>query len=256
MTDTKSVKVLKKEEVERGNSGTVVELPYVPIVDEEAETNAQTVTVKLPNDTKTTITKIVHSVNKECFLIRLIIVKNHVSKDLGLYAEAEKHEKDMERYQRKMVKYYQDPEAKDPDEHNQAKYEEALEEFQCLEELRDAIVMKMLDTFKHFIHEDIRYIFDNILASKLNTVPYVNLRGVEETVEKLGYSLWAFEVVWMFWMRSVFQEDAAEQTWEYILYGIKKSWNLAPRSFVRRVKQLSSYTNYLPGAYYSSQATS
>ena len=60
MTDTKSVKVLKKEEVEKGNHGTVVELPYVPIVDEEAEANTQEVTVKLPNNTKVTITKIAH----------------------------------------------------------------------------------------------------------------------------------------------------------------------------------------------------
>ena len=60
----------------------------------------------------------------------------------------------------------------------------------------------------------------------------------------------------MFWMRSVFQEDAAEHTLEYLLYGIKKPRNVAPRIFVRRVKQLSSYITYLPGAYYSSQATS
>ena len=47
MTDTKSVKVLKKEEVEKGNHETVVELPFVPIVDEEAESTTQDVTVKL-----------------------------------------------------------------------------------------------------------------------------------------------------------------------------------------------------------------
>ena len=48
MTDTKSIKVLKEEEVERGNHGTVVELPFVEIVDEEAESTTQDVTVKLP----------------------------------------------------------------------------------------------------------------------------------------------------------------------------------------------------------------
>jgi len=72
---------LKKEEVEKGNHRTVVELPYVPIVDEEAESNAQDVTVKLLNDTKTTITKIAHSANKESFLVQSIVVKNHVAKD-------------------------------------------------------------------------------------------------------------------------------------------------------------------------------
>ena len=60
----------------------------------------------------------------------------------------------------------------------------------------------------------------------------------------------------MFWMRSVFQEDAAEVTLDYLLYGIKKPRVLAPRKFVRRVKQLSGYIDYLPGVYYSSQATS
>ena len=72
---------MKKEEVEKGNHRTVVELPYVPIVDEEAESNAQDVTVKLLNDTKTTITKIAHSAKKESFLVQSIVVKNHVAKD-------------------------------------------------------------------------------------------------------------------------------------------------------------------------------
>ena len=52
MPDTKPIKGLKKEEVEKGNHGTVVELPFVEIVDEEAESTTQDVTVKLPNDTK------------------------------------------------------------------------------------------------------------------------------------------------------------------------------------------------------------
>ena len=106
MTDTKTPKVLKKEEVDKGNSGAVVELPYVPIFDKETELNAQDVTVKLPNDTKTTITKITHCVNKELFLVRLIVVKNHMSKDLGLYAKAEVHEKEMEKCQIDIDRYY------------------------------------------------------------------------------------------------------------------------------------------------------
>jgi len=221
---------------------------YVPIVDEEAESNAQDVTVKLPNDTKTTITKITHSVNKELFLVRSIVVKNHVAKDLGLYAEAEGHEKEMEKCQIIIDRYYQDPEAEQQDQ--------ALEDYTKLEKLRDEVVKKMLDTFRHFIHEDVRHIFDDVLSSKLNVTPWVNLYGVEETEEELGFTLWAFDVVWMFWMRSVFQVDAADNTLEYLLYIIKKPRFVAPRIFVRRVKQLSSYITYLPGAYYSSQATS
>ena len=52
------------------------------------------------------------------------------------------------------------------------------------------------------------------------------------------------------------QEDAAEHTLEYLLYGIRKPRNVAPRIFIRQLKQLSSYIPYLPGACYSPQATS
>jgi hypothetical protein len=257
MSDTKSGKVLKKEEVEKGNFGTVVELPYVQVVDEEAEANTQEeeVTVKLPNETKVTITKIAHSANKESFLVQSIVVKNHILKDLGLFAEAEGHEKEMKKVQADIDKYYQ-PEEAEQDQRTQHKYDKALEAYAKSEKLLEAVVKKMFDTFRSFIHESISGIFDDILASKVNTTPWVMLRGVEETKEELGYSLYAFEVVWIFWMPSVFQEDAAEATLEYLLYGIKKSRAIAPRIFVRRVKQLSNYIKYLPGAYYSSQATS
>jgi hypothetical protein len=107
--------VLKKEEVEKGNHRTVVELPYVPIVDEEAEANTQEVTVKLPNGTKVTITKIAHCANKESFLVQSIVVKNHLVKDLGLYAEAAEHEKEIKRCQIDIDRYYQDPETEDQD---------------------------------------------------------------------------------------------------------------------------------------------
>jgi hypothetical protein len=99
MSDTKYNKGLKKEEVEKGIHGTVVELPFVPIQDEEAESTAKDITVKLPNDTKKTITEIAQSANKELFLTRSIVVKNYVEKDLGLYTEAEEHEKEMEKCQ-------------------------------------------------------------------------------------------------------------------------------------------------------------
>ena len=146
MTDTKSPKVLKKEEVEKGNSGTVVELPYVPIYDEEAEANAQDVTVKLPNDTRITIIKIVHSANKELFLSRSITVKNHIIKNLGLYDEAVGHEEDMEKYQIEIDRYYQDPDALVPDQRRKSRYDTALEEYAKSEKLRDEVVKKMLDT--------------------------------------------------------------------------------------------------------------
>ena len=139
------------------------------------------------------------------------------------------HEKEMEQCQIDIDRYYQDLED-DQDQVKSRKYDEAVEKYAKLEKLRDEVVKKMFDIFRQFTHESIRNILDDILASKINTTPWVNLRGVEETEEELGFSLYAFEVVWMFWMRSVFQEDAAEVTLEYLLYGIKKPRVLAPRA--------------------------
>jgi hypothetical protein len=106
----------------------------------------------------------------------------------------------MEKCQNDIDRYYQDPESERQDQMRKAKYDEAVEEYAKLEKLRDEVVKKMLDTFKHFVHEDIRHIYDDILQSKLTVTPWVNLYGVEETESELGHSLWAFEVVWMFWV--------------------------------------------------------
>ena len=118
---------------------------------EEAESTTQDVTVKLPNDTKVTITKIAHSANKESFLVQSIVVKNHLVKDLGLYAEAEEHEKEMEQCQIEIDRYYQDPED-DQDQVMSRKYDEAVEKYAKLMKLRDEVVKKMFDIFRQFTH--------------------------------------------------------------------------------------------------------
>ena len=84
-------------------------------------------------------------------------------KDLGLYAEAAEHEKEMEKVQADIDKSYQ-PEEDDQDQRTQQKYDKALEDYSKLEKLRDEVVKKMLDTF---------HIFDDILASSL-----IPLRGL------------------------------------------------------------------------------
>ena len=63
-------------------------------------------------------------------------------KDLGLYAEAEVHEKEMEKCQIEIDRYYQDPED-DQDQVKSRKYDEAVEKYAKLEKLRDEVVKKM-----------------------------------------------------------------------------------------------------------------
>jgi len=136
LTDSKSNKGLKKEDVEKGMYGTVVELPFVRIQDEEADSTTKDITVKLPNHTKKNITEIAQCAHKELFLTRSIVVKNYIEKDLGMYAEAEEHEKVMEKCQIDINRYYQ-PESARQDQRKKAKYDEAIEEYDRVKKLHD-----------------------------------------------------------------------------------------------------------------------
>jgi len=49
----------------------------------------------------------------------------------------------------------------------------------------DDLIKKILDTFKHFIHESICHVWDDIVQSKFNTTPWIDLRGEEEADEEL-----------------------------------------------------------------------
>jgi hypothetical protein len=113
----------------------------------------------------------------------------------------------------------------------------------------------MLDTFWGYIGEDLRHIWDDIISSKYGTNNWTDLQGMEHDTE-LVYDLEFFEMIWVFWMRNVFQEDAAEQHLKYINYGIRRPGYLPPHVFMARVKQLNGFTNFLPCSYNSPQATS
>ena len=78
----------------------------------------------------------------------------------------------------------------------------------------------------------------------------------------MGYTFVGYEVCWMFFMCTVFQQDAAEQVLNYMLYhlNLKKPKWLPARVFVERLSQMNNYdyVEFLPaaaGLYYSSKAT-
>jgi hypothetical protein len=60
---------------------------------------------------------------------------------------------------------------------------------------------------------------------------------------------------WMFFMRTVFQHDAAEQQLHYMQFKIKKPKGLPARVFAGRIVQMNNYIEYLPCLYYSARAT-
>jgi hypothetical protein len=59
----------------------------------------------------------------------------------------------------------------------------------------------------------------------------------------------------MFFMRTVFQHDAAEQQLHYIQFRFKKPKWISESVFVGRIGQMNNYVDYLPSLYYSAWAT-
>jgi hypothetical protein len=59
----------------------------------------------------------------------------------------------------------------------------------------------------------------------------------------------------MFFMRTVFQHDAAEQQLYYMQFNLKKPKELAARVFAGRIIQMNNYIEHLPCLFYSARAT-
>ena len=56
-----------------------------------------------------------------------------------------------------------------------------------------------------------------------------------------GAYIVGYEVCWMFFMCTVFQQDAVEQILNYMLYHLKKPKWLPARLFVGRLSQMNNY---------------
>ena len=266
MSETRTTtRAVTSRDVERNNVTTAV-LPYVPNID-EADKDPDTVEVKLPNGNKISIAFITLSANLESFATRSIVAKTNVLMDLQYKAQAEKLEKGMRDIDNKIRKLKVElskltpaaPASKTSSskEAEQADKRAAAQEAKKLQittlkenkvtlenQLKDTILI-MLDTFRGYIGEELRHVWDDIIASKCGTTPWTDLQGVEHDTE-LVYNLDSFEMIWMFWMKDVFQEDAAEQHLKYINYGIRRPGYLPPHVFMARVKQLNGFTNFLP----------
>jgi hypothetical protein len=259
MSEATTPKGLRKEDVEKGMIGKVAELPYLPLVDEkgaaEANEKGSRVEVKLPNDTKIYLQLCRHSANKEQFLTQVISYKNTIV-ELGLHHAYEKTITTLELCDKIMMKNFYDPDSEETvDPAKKDKFDRALKSHTKAEARKTDIVKKMFATFSSFLDESIRPVYTEIVTTKVNVAPWVNLRGEEQTTP-LSYTVEAFEMCTLFWLRTVFQQDAAEQLLLYIQHHLKKSRKQSLRMFVARVKQLNNYVPHLPGVYFTSKATS
>jgi hypothetical protein len=281
---TDTTRTVTKADVEKGKVTTAI-IPFVQIVDDEDKDPDKT-EVKLPNGNKVYLPFIQESADPEQFLTRSIAAYLNIMKDLKMQSQAEELErviKNANNLTRKLLGEISRltptstaSKAKSTASKGQPKSTEevlsAEEKAKKLEELNSKLtttneqtvklknqlkdhILKMLDTFRGYVAEDLRYAWNDIISSKYDTVPWTNLQGEEEETE-LEYNLDSFEMMWVCWMRTVFPEDAAELHQEYLTHCIRYPYWLQPRKFASRIKQLNGFTNFLPCVKDSPQATS
>ena len=77
---------------------------------------------------------------------------------------------------------------------------------------------------------NIRPTFEDIILQKMETTPWINLQGIEVDTP-CEYTLEAYKMCWMFFMRTMFQQDAAEQQLFYMQFKLKKPKALPARVF-------------------------
>ena len=92
---------LRKEEVERNMMGSHNEIPYVPLLDQVDE--RKSISIKLPDGSKISVTEVHNSTNKELFLSHATAAKRAVN-DLGLFSLAESYEELLNKTKKLMKK--------------------------------------------------------------------------------------------------------------------------------------------------------
>jgi hypothetical protein len=176
---------------------------------------------------------------------------------MGWYNEAEKYEKLIEQDKAICDDNYQAKPGEDDtlDSVKKRAYDEAKARYDESVNKRDQLVNKMLSTLKSFMNESIRPNFEDIIQKKLGVGSWIDLRGNEVTTP-CGYTLAGYRMCWMFFMRTVFQHDTAEQQLQYMQFCLKKPKGLLTvRVFAGCVGQMNNYVSFLPCLYYSGRAT-
>ncbi len=253
MSETSTTRTIKKEDVERNTPGNPVEIPYVQI--QEESTVRGTIAIKLPNGTKINVTEIHRTANKELFLMHSIAADRSLH-DLGLMPKA----KTCETAIKKVLIIMKDNQQPEPvqgaveDQAKRAAYDAAKTRLDKLVKIRNKTVLKMFTTLKSYMHESIRPTFEDIILQKMETTPWIDLQGntMDEACE---YTLAGYKMCWVFFMRTVFQQDAAEQQLHYMQFKLKKPKGLPARVFAGRLVQMNNYIEFLPCLYYSARAT-
>jgi hypothetical protein len=127
---------------------------------------------------------------------------------------------------------------------------EAAEEAKTKVELA---AWEMFQLYGNLLSVDAKYVWNKIIHKHTQSNPYTDLQGVSRRGPR-EYLCKSFDNCMIFYLLTVFPDNAAEQERYYITSILKKHQRVSMRQFVQREEQLNSFIAQLPCWFYSPSA--
>jgi hypothetical protein len=108
----------------------------------------------------------------------------------------------------------------------------------------------MFQFYTNLLSADAKYAWNKIIKEQMEADPYKDLQGVSKKGPR-GLSCKSFDDCVMFYLFTVFPNNAAEQEKYYLSNVLKKPQHVGIHQFVQRLEQLNTYIAQLPCWYYS-----
>ncbi len=264
MTDAKAVpKGLKDQEVERGNRTKRPPIPYISESDETQDTvnraKDQSMKIKFADKSELNV-PIWDSGTGEAFLNHVNLAINACTRK-GLFREYEDFSEEAADATEQVATLKDDlndarKAAKLSAEELEIKRALLKSEQKRLDEALEgakSAAEQIFSLYANLLSEDARFIWDKIVQSQVDCIPWTDLQGKEHRRARTK-SRRSFEDCVTMHLLSRFPNDAAETQRYYISNVLKKPQRVPVRAFFQRVEQLNSYLLRLPCLYDSPKA--
>ncbi len=132
----------------------------------------------------------------------------------------------------------------------QAVYDKAFFAKETAKNKNEAAASKMCSFYANLLSLDANYSWNKIVWEQTEANPFKDLQGVSRKGPR-RLTRESFNVCIMFYILTVFPNNAAEQEKYYLSNVLKKPQSVGIRQFIQRIEQLNAYIAQLPCWYYS-----
>ncbi len=132
----------------------------------------------------------------------------------------------------------------------QALYNKATFAKETAKNKRKAAATKMFQFYANLLSLDAKYSWNKIVQEQTETDPFKDLQGMSRKGPRRLLRE-SFDNCVMFYLLTVFPNNAAEQEIYYLSIVLKKPQRVGVCQFVQHVEQLNAYIAQLPCLYYS-----